>query len=155
MYLVKVIAIFIACLLFLYAAFPIISMWLAGINSQPGRNKIKLPKADFACIITAYGDAGIAIEQVYSLLAQNYIPYHVYVVADNYSSRPPFPDDERVTILYPEKPLHAKLKSIQFAIDAFVRQHNTILILDADNLLHPTALRNFNRLVKRGYTAIQ
>ena len=79
----------------------------------------------------------------------------MYVVADNYSSRPPFPDDERVTILYPEKPLHAKLKSIQFAIDAFVRQHNTILILDADNLLHPTALRNFNRLVKRGYTAIQ
>lgn len=139
-----------------YAALPLCTILLAALSSKGEKTKASAPiPTDFACIITAYGDPTIAIEQVHSLLIQFYRNFHIYVVADNWSVQPAFPIHEKVTVLYPEKPLHAKLKSIQFAIDAFIRPHTAILVLDADNLVHQSGLGQLHKMLEQGYIAVQ
>lgn len=147
---------FVAFVLLFYAFFPLLSMWIAGIKGLPQLKKTKEGfVTDFACIITAYGDASIALQQVHSLISQSHSKFHIYLVADNCTDRPMFPDHDALTVIYPEKPLHSKIKSIQTAIQAFQRPHQYILILDADNLLHVSALEKMNHMAANGYKAIQ
>jgi cellulose synthase/poly-beta-1,6-N-acetylglucosamine synthase-like glycosyltransferase len=145
----------ITSVLVLYAAFPLLSILASILIPTNKKRKQLAPDADFACIITAYGDADIAVEQVHSLLAQSYKKFHVYVVADNWKTKVDFPASDKLTILYPDIFLHSKLKSIQLAINSFVRPHTFICILDADNLLHSAALENLNIFVHAGFKAIQ
>lgn len=111
---------------------------------------------DFACIITAYGSAAIAVDQVKSLLLQSHTNFHIYVVADNCKDRPIFPESTQVTLLYPSTALHGKIKSIDLAIKNFVRNHTHILILDADNLLYKNTLIHLASTLQYGkYIAVQ
>ncbi|MCU0337346.1 MAG: glycosyltransferase family 2 protein [Sediminibacterium sp.] len=113
--------------------------------------------ADIACIITAYGNAEIAVEQVNSLIAQLYPKqlFQIYVVADNCNNRPKFNETTEVTLIYPENALHSKIKSIKLAIEHFVRNHTHILVLDADNLLHKEVLMRLNNYLVQGFKAVQ
>jgi len=147
---------FVAGILVFYTFFPLLSMWWAGIKGQPVAVAVEKSKnADYACIITAYGDASIAVQQVHSILKQSYNKFHIYMVCDHCLDRPVFPDHPQLTILYPEISLHSKIKSIQSAMQAFIRKHTYILILDADNLLHASVLEKMNQMVNSGFKAIQ
>ncbi len=145
-----------AGILVMYAALPLLSMLIAATTrSKNYQFTDTIPNTDFACIITAYGDASIAIEQVKSILNQSYTNYHIYMVGDHCLEQPAFPADIQLSVIYPEIALHSKIKSIRLAIQSFIRPHTHILILDADNLLHENALAYINVVHLQGYKAVQ
>ncbi|MET0298132.1 MAG: glycosyltransferase family 2 protein, partial [Flavitalea sp.] len=64
-------------------------------------------------------------------------------------------NDPRVIVLKPEVGLHAKTKSIRYAIDHFVKKHDAVVIFDVDNLIHPKFLTVINNHFQRGYKVVQ
>lgn len=137
-----------------YAFFPAVSLFFSMMNRRR-----KIPANDsalsFACIITAYKDFSIALPQVRSILAQQYPDYHIYLVADHCKRPDNLPEHRELSFLFPDPYLNSKVMSIRFAMDRFVRKHDVILILDADNLLQANALCHFNRYIQAGFTAVQ
>lgn len=126
----------------------------------PYRSPIyKKPKVqkdfDFAAIITAHQDTRFIHPLVDSLLKQKYVRFHVYIVADACDISGLHFGDERVSLLKPEKDFHAKIKSIQYAVDNFVRGHDALVIFDSDNLVHPDYLDVLNKYFQQGYRAVQ
>jgi cellulose synthase/poly-beta-1,6-N-acetylglucosamine synthase-like glycosyltransferase len=121
------------------------------INKKPLINK----DFDFAAIITAHQDIRFIPPLVDSLLKQKYQNFHVYVVADACDITDLHFNDERVSLLKPEKDFNAKIKSIQFAVSHFVRTHDALVIFDSDNLVHPGYLSVLNKYFQQGYRAVQ
>lgn len=121
------------------------------INKKPLINK----DFDFAAIITAHQDIRFIPPLVDSLLKQKYQNFHVYVVADACDITDLHFNDERVSLLKPEKDFNAKIKSIQFAVGHFVRTHDALVIFDSDNLVHPGYLSVLNKYFQQGYRAVQ
>lgn len=110
---------------------------------------------EFAIIITAHQETKFLLPLVDSILQQTYAQFYVYIVADDCDiSRLNF-NDSRITILRPEKPLNAKIKSIDYALTRFVKEHDAMIILDADNLIHPKFLSVMNSYFKKGFRAVQ
>ncbi len=110
---------------------------------------------DFAAIITAHKDTRFIKPLVDSFLKQTYKNFVVYVVADDCDISDLQFSDERIKILKPEPAFHAKIKSIKYAADQFVRNHNVLIVFDSDNLVHPSYLQNLNRYFQCGFRAVQ
>ncbi|HNL06977.1 MAG TPA: glycosyltransferase [Chitinophagales bacterium] len=109
---------------------------------------------DFACIITAYQNIDIALPLIDSLLKQQYEHFTVYLVTDDCQTVPQI-NDSRVVVLNPPQKLGSKVKSMQYAIANFVRNHEYIVIFDPDNLAITTLLRQYNQYIHNGYKAVQ
>lgn len=109
----------------------------------------------FAVIITAHKNLELVPPLVDSLLKQTYAHYKVYVVADACASADIGIQDAKVKVMLPETPLNAKIRSIDYAINHFDEEHDVLIILDADNLVHPRYLEVLNGYFNRGYRAVQ
>jgi cellulose synthase/poly-beta-1,6-N-acetylglucosamine synthase-like glycosyltransferase len=112
-------------------------------------------KYDYANIITAYRNVDIAKSLVVSLMNQTHEKHHIYLVADNADVSNWGISHEKLTVLKPEEALNLKAKSIIYATERFVREHEYSVIWDADNLAHPQFLENINKWANLGYRAIQ
>lgn len=148
----------VSIVLCLYSLFTFASVVTAlAMGKGKKAKKTNAEAYDIACIITAYGDAAIAVNQVKSILFQKYPAqkYHVYMVGDNCAPNTDFPEHNSVSLIYPTTALHSKIKSIALAIERFVRPHTHILILDADNLLHNEVLARLNATLQMGYKVVQ
>ncbi len=110
---------------------------------------------DFAAIITAHQDVKLIPPLVDSFLKQNYKNFIVYIIADDCDISNLYYDDERIKIIKPEIPFHAKIKSIHFAVKKFERKHDALIIFDSDNLVHPRYLLTLNSYFQRGFRAVQ
>lgn len=110
---------------------------------------------DFAAIITAHQDIKLIPPLVDSFLKQDYKNFIVYVVADDCDISGLLYNDQRIKILKPEVPFHAKIKSIHFAVKRFERKHDALIIFDSDNLVHPKYLSTLNSYFQRGFRAVQ
>ncbi len=110
---------------------------------------------DFAAIITAHQDIKLIPPLVDSFLKQDYKNFIVYVVADDCDISGLLYNDQRIKILKPEVPFHAKIKSIHFAVKSFERKHDALIIFDSDNLVHPKYLSTLNSYFQRGFRAVQ
>ncbi len=110
---------------------------------------------DFAAIITAHQDVKLIPPLVDSFLKQDYKNFVVYVIADDCDISNLLYDDERIKIIKPEIPFHAKIKSIHFAVRSFKRKHDALVIFDSDNLVHPKYLSVLNTYFQRGFRAVQ
>ncbi|MFQ5445543.1 MAG: glycosyltransferase [Saprospiraceae bacterium] len=110
---------------------------------------------DYGCIITAYKNAEIAKGLVRSLLVQRYSNFTIYLVADACDISNWDIEDEKLVVLRPEEPLNLKAKSIIHATEHFRRDHDYIVVFDADNLAHPAFLSQINRYANAGFTCIQ
>ncbi len=110
---------------------------------------------DFAAIITAHQDVKLIPPLVDSFLKQNYNRFVVYVIADDCDISGLNYLDERIKIIKPSVPFHAKIKSIHFAVESFVRKHDALIIFDSDNLVHPKYLSTLNEYFQRGFRAVQ
>jgi cellulose synthase/poly-beta-1,6-N-acetylglucosamine synthase-like glycosyltransferase len=110
---------------------------------------------EFGFIVTAHQEAQFILPIVDSILKQTYPQFYVYVVADDCDLSGVNFTDKRVVILKPEPALHAKIKSIQFALSHFVKKHDAIIILDSDNLIHPHFLYVMNNHFRKGYRVVQ
>lgn len=110
---------------------------------------------DFGVIITAYKEAEFVPPLIESLLLQSYRNFQVYVVADQCDMSESYKNNSKVTILQPDEPLNSKVQSIKFAVDQFKRVHDSLVVFDHDNLLHPNFLCEINKFFQYGYKAVQ
>ncbi|MEY2835734.1 MAG: hypothetical protein RLZZ557_1396, partial [Bacteroidota bacterium] len=115
-----------------------------------------LTKDDFKfnVIITAHQETDFIPPLLDSLQKQSYQNFQVYVVADDMPVTINF-DSERVITLHPPTPLHSKISSIAYAMDRISNPQEVVLILDADNLLHPDFLSVMNAYFQKGYQVVQ
>ncbi|WP_407522904.1 glycosyltransferase family 2 protein [Lacibacter sp. MH-610] len=110
---------------------------------------------DFAAIVTAHKDTRFIAPLVDSFLKQRYKNFALYIVADDCDIAHFNFNDDRVVLLKPEAALHAKIKSIKYAVDHFIRGHEVIVVFDSDNLVHPDYFLNLNQYFCRGFEAVQ
>lgn len=110
---------------------------------------------EFAIIITAHEETMFVPPLVDSILKQKYPGFFVYIVGDNCDPGELQFDDNRISVLIPQPSLHSKIKSIHYAIDRFSRKHDALIILDADNLIHPFYLEAINQYFQKGYRVVQ
>jgi cellulose synthase/poly-beta-1,6-N-acetylglucosamine synthase-like glycosyltransferase len=143
-----------------FLAFFLVLPFLMLLISFFVREKIKINESeesssDFACIITAFKNLEVPVQLVKSLLQQKYGNFHIYVVADLCENRA-FPlVDERLTILYPPKPLKSKVKSMKYAVEHFTRAHDKVVIFDPDNLVRSDFLKVMNLYHQNGFNFVQ
>lgn len=116
-------------------------------------------RSDFACVITAFRNIDIALPLAESLLSQDYSRFRVYLVADACPN--PGTDwydvlhDPRFTLLRPEDALGSKVASLRYARERFIRQHDTVVVFDPDNLAATDFLRRLEGVLQRGFSAVQ
>ena len=110
---------------------------------------------DFAAIVTAHQDTRFILPLVDSFLKQHYRNFTLYIVADDCDSSHLSFQDSRIIILDPKKALHSKIKSINYAIDHFIRPHQVMVIFDSDNLIHPNYFESLNRYFTSGFEVVQ
>ncbi len=122
-------------------------------NSRMHENRPGEP--DYALIITAYGQADHIPAVLDSVKQLQYGNYSVYVVADHCHVPELAMQDDRVTVLHPEKVLANNVRSHFYAIDRFRRAHDRLVIIDSDNLVHPGLLNGLNKWFDKGYRAVQ
>jgi cellulose synthase/poly-beta-1,6-N-acetylglucosamine synthase-like glycosyltransferase len=147
-------------LLAAYLLQPSLLLLVYGVISLFKKKKITASDDDkdfsFAVIVTAHKNLQLVPPLVDSVLKQTYRHFKVYVVADGceqteigYNNHP------QVKVLAPEVALNAKIRSIDYAINNFDQPHDVLIILDADNLLHPDYLAVLNAYFNKGYRAVQ
>jgi cellulose synthase/poly-beta-1,6-N-acetylglucosamine synthase-like glycosyltransferase len=117
--------------------------------------KVTEKEFDFAAIITAHKDTRFIKPLVDSFLKQTYHQFVVYVVADDCDIADLQFDDVHIKVLKPEPAFHAKIKSIKYAVEQFIRKHDVLIVFDSDNLVHPDYLQNLNRYFQCGFRAVQ
>lgn len=111
-------------------------------------------KYRFHLIITAHEETAFIPPLLDSIRRQTYGQHTTYVVMDccdpalNY-------DDERTVTLHPPDPLNSKIRSIEYAISSFRETPDAIIILDADNLIHPAFMETMNLYFQKGFEAVQ
>jgi cellulose synthase/poly-beta-1,6-N-acetylglucosamine synthase-like glycosyltransferase len=116
---------------------------------------VKDKEYDFAAIITAHQDTRFIPPLVDSFCHQTYSRFVVYVVADDCDISDLHFTDPRIQLLRPEKPLHAKIQSIKYAVDHFIRPHDALVVFDSDNLVHPQYFEKLSQYFRRGFRAVQ
>lgn len=140
-----------ALLLLIYGIFKVLKL-----KTPFQRKKVLTDKQfEFGIIITAHQETKFIDPLVDSILKQTYPHFQVYVVADDCDISELKFTDPRITVLRPEPPLNAKIKSIHYAIEKFHRKHDAIIIFDADNLIHPHFLEVMNAHFQKGYRVVQ
>lgn len=113
------------------------------------------PFYDYAIIVTAYEDTSMLQHAVGSLLRLDYERFLVYVVADKCDISSLNFDDERVILLKPGRVLANNIKSHQYAISNFRRDHDKIAIIDSDNVVDRQFLVELNKVFYQGFEAVQ
>ncbi len=110
---------------------------------------------EFGIIITAHQETKFVVPLLDSILKQEYGNFVVYIVADDCENVNLPYKDERIRLLQPSPALHSKIKSIHYGIAHFSGNHDAVIILDADNLIHPSFLKVMNDYFRKGYRVVQ
>ncbi len=142
----------------LFTALPLLLSWLAKIVKVqiPFKELVKnQAETDFACVITAYKDIECAKNLVLSLLQQNYVNFHVYLLADDCEISSWTIQHPKFSLLVPNEVLHSKVKSIRYTLENLVREHPYFVVFDPDNLAHPDFLKQVNFWHKKGFEVVQ
>jgi len=113
------------------------------------------PETDFAAIVTAHQETRFIAPLVDSFLKQCYSNFTLYIVADDCNTTNLHFEDKRVVILKTKPALHSKIKSINYAIDHFLRPHQVMVIFDSDNLVHPNYFKALNQYFNNGFKVVQ
>lgn len=110
---------------------------------------------EFAIIVTVHQDTDFIAPIVDSIQKQTYKKFHVYVVADDCDVSGIQINHNKVSILQPQTALHSKIKSIQYALSYIKNNADALIILDSDNLIHPSFLGVINSYFQKGYKVVQ
>src|SRR5690606_3992342 len=112
-------------------------LMLYGLYLIVGRRTHHLPipgssryaEADYAIIVTAYGQTDSLPATLDSILRLHYSRFLVYVVIDNCDNFRLHFDDERVIVLKPDRVLVSNTRSHFYAIERFRRPHEYLTII--------------------------
>ena len=137
--------------------------FLSVVSSIFRKEKIKPKSAlenfkerDFGIIITAYKNVEITRPLIDSLVnKQDYKNFHVYLIADECDVSTFDESHKKLMVLRPDPSLRLKAKSIIHGIENFVRDHEYIIVFDADNLAHPNFLNEINLYINNGHEVVQ
>lgn len=110
---------------------------------------------EFGIIVTAHEETQFIPPLVDSILKQTFNRFYVYIVADACDVTGLQWDSDKIILLKPETSLNSKIRSIDYALRRFQRKHDAIIILDADNLIHPKFLEVINNYFQSGYRVVQ
>ncbi len=124
-------------------------------KAKEGQPIYQFTNHHYACIITAYRNAAIALPLVESLLQQTHQNLTIYLVADECPDFNFNISDKRFVLLRPSEPLRLKAKSLLHAIENFQIQHDFIAVFDADNLAHPQFLKEIDHFANLGFRCVQ
>ncbi len=156
MHLITYIVVALSCFFAFFLVFPFFKVFLSLFTKEKIVDKGKETKEyDFGCIITAYRNSDITKPGVKSLLEQNYKNFEIYVVNDNCEKVDYGVENEKLSVFFPDPALKLKAKSIIYAIEKFKRNHEYIVVFDADNLAHPDFLKTINKYINNGYRSVQ
>jgi len=142
------------CLIF-FLVFPFLKVLFSFFKNEKIGRQQPSKTFDFGCVITAYRNVDIAKGLVQSLLNQRYDNFAVYLVADVCDVSSWGIRHEKLALLLPKVPLRLKAKSIIHATENFKREHEYVVVFDADNLAHPDFLKEINRYANEGHQCIQ
>jgi len=145
----------ISIVLTFFLVFPFLTVLLSLFRKEKIKQKGEYKEFDFGVIITAYKNAGITKGNVKALLKQNYTKFHIYNVLDDCDITDWDIVHEKLTIFSPRPPLKLKVKSIIHAVEHFVRPHDYVIVMDADNLADPDFLKIINEYANAGHRSIQ
>lgn len=129
--------------------------WKAVFGGKKTMAPVEGSARSFGIVVTAHKNLELIPPLVDSALKQTYPNYMVYVVADACDHTDIGITHPQVKVLAPTTHLNAKIRSIDFAIQHFEKPHDIIIILDADNLLHPDYLQVLNGYFEQGHRAVQ
>jgi cellulose synthase/poly-beta-1,6-N-acetylglucosamine synthase-like glycosyltransferase len=144
-----------AWIVFFFLVFPFVMVFLGQFFKEKLILFTNSKNFDYGVIITAYKNSEITKPLVQSLLRMHYDNFHIYLVADECDVSGYDFQHEKFILLKPEPSLKLKAKSIIFAVEKFVRNHDYVVVFDGDNLAHPNFLTEINKYANNGYTAIQ
>lgn len=153
--LLEIAYILLSSVLFFFLVLPFVNVLISFFKKESLPSADAIKETDFANIITAYKNVDIAKGLVQSLINQNHRNHLIYLVADNCDISNWDIDHEKLVLLRPDTPLNLKAKSLIHAIENFKRNHEYIVVFDADNLAHPEFLSKINTYVQAGYETIQ
>lgn len=125
-----------------------------GLRDRIDCMPIRTREVKFSIIVTAHQEPAFIYPLIDSIQKQTYRNFDVIVVADNMPDKVQI-NDPQVSIHYPEKNLHSKIQSIAYAMQLITDPSDVVLILDADNLLHPGYLRVINNYFQKGFNVVQ
>jgi len=108
----------------------------------------------FNIIITAHQEVAFINPLLDSLQKQTYKNFQAFVVADQIPPDVSF-DSAQVKTIHPSAPLNSKIDSIALAMEHIEDPFSVVIILDADNLLHPAYLEVMNDYFQKGYRVVQ
>ncbi len=149
--------------LLLYAALALAVFYLlffavSGHFSRSTITQRDRPKTRFAVLIPAYREDAVIVYTAQTALEQRYPKdlYNVIVIADSLKSSTLNAlkrlDIQLVTVMFESS---TKAKAINKALDHISDAINQVVILDADNIMHPDCLAAFDQRAQRGDRAIQ
>ncbi len=140
----------------LVVLFVLVDLFNINLSSFPAKKKELSRKFSFAAIVPLHQNIDFLEPILDSLRKQNYSRIEFFIIADDCPKINLSFDDHRVHILYPEIPLHSKIKSIQLALETISEnQFDAIAIFDADNLIHPDFFTIVNEYFNKGFKAFQ
>ena len=149
---------FLNCVLIFYFLLPIFLLVASFFKKKKKPNDLDLKsvfETDFAAIVTAHQDTRFIPPLVDSFLKQDYNNFTLYIVADDCNTLNMQFEDSRVVILETKIALHSKIKSINYAIDHFIKPHQAMVIFDSDNLVHPNYFKALNKYFNCGFEVVQ
>lgn len=110
---------------------------------------------DIACVITSYKNIDMALLAADSLCKQNYENFHIYLIADDCDISEVDVSHPLLSVMKPEKELGSKVRSMKYASENFIRNHDAVAIFDPDNLADINFLQECNSYLTAGYKAVQ
>ena len=136
---------------------PLVLFILYSVSRKPNfpASKPGMPEADYGIIVTAYEQTHSLPAVVNSILKMEYTNYLVYIVADKCDISNLKFADPRVIVLRPEETLGSNTRSHFYAIHRFRRNHERLTIVDSDNLVEASYLKELNKCFDAGYVAVQ
>jgi cellulose synthase/poly-beta-1,6-N-acetylglucosamine synthase-like glycosyltransferase len=145
----------------LVLAFYLMQPWVALLGHALGKHRL-LPPAQpdgrprhYTAIVTAHQVTRFIPPLVDSLRQQTHPHVHVCVVADDCPPDPSLDfEAANVQVLYPQPPLHSKVKSIAYALAHLPAKPDAVTVFDADNLVHPGYFAEVDRFFQGGFRAV-
>ncbi|PKK39191.1 N-acetylglucosaminyltransferase [Clostridiaceae bacterium JG1575] len=116
----------------------------------------------FAIVIPAHDEEEVVVQGIESVMRSHYPKalFDVYVIADNCTDQTAQKAQEAGAIVHRrEDPEHGgKGYALEWFFERLLKmkkQYRSVVILDADNIIHPDFLKNMNRKMNQGYEVVQ
>lgn len=115
-------------------------------------------EASFLVLYPAYHEDAVIVHSIQQFLYSDYSKdnYHLAVISDH--MKPETNDllaSLPITLLQPTFEKSSKAKALQYAIQKTEHEYDSVVILDADNVVRPDFLTSLNKVCAQGYKAIQ